>query len=251
MGQKDASTWSNETWNSFIKTKIEEIASISLNDDIDSHLAPLSTISNPEDPRFPLTIDHTLLKPESTPEQIDKLCDEAIQFGFKQVAERLKGSSSIACSVIGFPLGAGSALAKAEEARQAIADGAKEIDTVIPLGLLLASPPRYAELYQHLRTIIEACHSVPVKVIIETSLLPTREAKIAASVISAEAGAAFVKTSTGFSGGGATVEDVKLMRLATRHKAGVKIKASGGVRTLEACIAMFKAGAERIGTIQM
>lgn len=94
-----------------------------------------------------------------------------------------------------------------------------------------------------------ACGSVPVKVIIETSLLPSQNIKIAASVLAAEAGAAFVKTSTGFNGGGAIVEDVKLMRLATKDRApGVKVKASGGVRTLEACIEMFKAGAERIGT---
>ena len=133
------------------------------------------------------------------------------------------------------------------EARQAIADGAREIDMVLPVGLLISS--RYSEVYHHLRCVVDACGSVPVKVIIETSLLPTPALKFAASILSAEAGAAFVKTSTGFNGGGATVEDVKLMRLATKdHAPSVKIKASGGVRTLEACIEMFKAGAERIGT---
>ena len=135
------------------------------------------------------------------------------------------------------------------EAQQAIKDGALEIDTVIPLGLLLSQPPRYQELFQHLRTIISAADPVPVKVIIETGLIPTPELKIAACVLAAEAGAAFVKTSTGFAaGGGATKEDVQLMYRTVKYKGSVKVKASGGVRSFEACKEMFAAGAERIGT---
>jgi deoxyribose-phosphate aldolase len=201
-----------------------------------------------------------LLKQDATPAQIDVLCDEAISYGFKsccvngiyaeQVARRLKeaeASSTIVCCVVGFPLGAGSAASKAFEAKQAIEHGALEIDTVLPLGLLLSNPPRYSALYEHLHTIVAVAAPVPVKVILETSLIPSRELKIAASLISAEAGAAFVKTSTGFAGGGATKEDVRLMYETVKDK-GVKVKASGGVRSFEACKEMFAAGAERIGT---
>ncbi|PPQ72867.1 hypothetical protein CVT26_003490 [Gymnopilus dilepis] len=232
-------------WSSLITRKISEVLSQPPQNDS----APLSEITTPEDPRFPLTIDHTLLKQEATPSQIDALCDEAIKYGFKRVAERLKGSKTITCCVVGFPLGAGSAEAKAYEAQQAIKDGALEVDTVIPLGLLLFQPPRYQELFQHLRTIISAADPVPVKVIIETGLIPTPELKIAACVLAAEAGAAFVKTSTGFAaGGGATKEDVQLMYRTVKYKGSVKVKASGGVRSFEACKEMFAAGAERIGT---
>ncbi|TFK17667.1 deoxyribose-phosphate aldolase [Coprinopsis marcescibilis] len=252
------SQWSDEAWGSFIQLKIATTIP-ELNSDLSPELAPLSSVSNAQDPRFPLSIDHTLLKPDATPDHVDKLCDEAIRHHFKsccvnglyvrRVASKLRGSSTITCAVVGFPLGAGSAVAKSQEARQAILDGAQEIDTVIPVGLLLATSPSYSEVYHHLRTIIDACGPVPVKVIIETALLPDQESKIAAAVLSTEAGATFVKTSTGFSGGGATVADVKLLRLATKYRApDVKIKASGGVRTLEDCIQMFNAGAERIGT---
>jgi len=134
------------------------------------------------------------------------------------------------------------------EAQQAINDGALEIDTVIPLGLLLAKPPRYATVFEHLQTIISASSPVPVKVIIETGLLPTAETKIAACVLASEAGAAFVKTSTGFASGGATKEDVRLMYKTVQYKGNVKVKASGGVRSFDACKEMFTAGAERIGT---
>ncbi|KAF4610780.1 hypothetical protein D9613_007257 [Agrocybe pediades] len=134
------------------------------------------------------------------------------------------------------------------EAQQAINDGAQEIDTVIPLGLLLASPPRYAAVFEHLQTIISAASPVPVKVIIETGLLTTSEVKIAACVLAAEAGAAFVKTSTGFASGGATKEDVRLMFKTVQYKGNVKVKASGGVRSFDSCKEMFEAGAERIGT---
>jgi len=134
------------------------------------------------------------------------------------------------------------------EARTAISNGAKEIDTVIPVGLLLDPSSKYSAVYAHIKTIVDACGPIPVKVIIETSLLPSKELKIAASILATEAGAAFVKTSTGFSGGGATSEDVNLMYNAVRYKGSVKVKASGGVRTFSACREMFAAGAERIGT---
>ena len=137
---------------------------------------------------------------------------------------------------------------------EAITNGALEIDVVFPVGLLLSTPTPYSQIYHHLKTIITACHPYPVKLIIETALLPTPQLKVTACELAAEAGAAFVKTCTGFSGGGATTEDIRLMRVAVgkrtwgERRERVKVKASGGVRTFEACIEMFKAGAERIGT---
>jgi deoxyribose-phosphate aldolase len=124
---------------------------------------------------------------------------------------------------------------------------------VLPVGLLLSPSPPYAEIYHHVRTVIQGSGPVPVKVIIETGLLKFQEKKIAACLLAAEAGAAFVKTCTGFSGGQATEEDVRLMWHAVRsynakEEGKVKVKASGGVRTLQSCLAMLKAGAERIGT---
>jgi len=134
------------------------------------------------------------------------------------------------------------------EAQQAIRDGAQEIDTVLPLGLLLSEPPQYSRLHSHLKTIITAAALIPVKVILETSLIPTQELKVTAAVIAAEAGAAFVKTSTGFALGGATKEDVSLLYRSVKYKGSVKVKASGGIRTFAVCQEMFQAGAERIGT---
>ena len=137
---------------------------------------------------------------------------------------------------------------------EAITNGALEIDVVFPVGLLLSSPTPYSQIYHHLKTIITACHPYPVKVIIETALLPTPQLKATACELATEAGAAFVKTCTGFNGGGATREDVRLMRVAVGRRTWgergekVKVKASGGVRTFEACVEMFRAGAERIGT---
>ena len=134
------------------------------------------------------------------------------------------------------------------ETKAAINHGAIEIDTVLPIGLLKSNPPQYTTLYCHLTGIIAAAAPHPVKVIIETALL-TEEEKVAACYIAAEAGAAFVKTCTGFSGGGATVEDVRLMKKAVEHKGGrVRVKASGGVRTFEKCLEVLRAGADRIGT---
>ncbi|KAK6502291.1 hypothetical protein TWF506_002874 [Arthrobotrys conoides] len=203
------------------------------------------------------TIDHTLLKPEATEDQIKALCEEAIEYGFKSCCinpshARLVSTTlantpqTITCSVIGFPLGATSTSSKCYEASLAILDGAKEIDMVLPIGQFLQSD--YSYVYNDIFSVVRAAKGVPVKVIIETSLLKTQEQKIAACWIAAEAGAAWVKTSTGFNGGGATVEDVKLMRLAVKHNEGVKVKASGGVRTFEQAIGVIKAGASRIGT---
>ncbi|KAI3614229.1 deoxyribose-phosphate aldolase [Moniliophthora roreri] len=243
---------SNEEWAVLIAQKASEV--LADNSECDSSL---TTITAPDD-QFALAIDHTLLKPDSTPAQIDQLCDEAIKYKFKarsccvnganvkQVAERLQGSSSIPCAVIGFPLGACTTAAKGFETRDAITSGAQEIDMVIPIGTLKAKD--YKTVFTDISFVVQAASPVPVKVILETVFL-TDEEKIAASFIAAEAGTAFVKTCTGFLGGGATIEDVKLMWRTVRYKEGkVKVKASGGVRTFEKCLAMFKAGAERIGT---
>jgi deoxyribose-phosphate aldolase len=147
------------------------------------------------------------------------------------VASLLSGSSSIPCAVVGFPLGACTTSTKAFETTEAIKSGAKEIDMVINIGVLKSGD--LVEVYNDIHTVVSVAADVPVKVIIETWLL-TREEKISASVIAALAGAAYVKTSTGFNGGGATVEDVELMYQAVAFRKGaVKVKASGGVRSFE------------------
>lgn len=195
-------------------------------------------------------IDHTLLKPDATGDMIRKLCKEAVDYRFFSVcvnpvwvplcSELLEDREPLVCSVVGFPLGA-SPLAPAE-AQWAVARGAGEIDMVIPLGFLKAGNSR--GVLQGVRDVVEAVPGTPVKVILETCLLSDQE-KSAACFISMEAGAAFVKTSTGFSKGGATVHDVALMREAVGDRMGVK--ASGGIRTTEDALAMIDAGASRIG----
>jgi deoxyribose-phosphate aldolase len=197
-------------------------------------------------------IDHTLLKAEATRADVQRACTEAREHGFATVcvnsswipfvAEQLKGSASLPIAVVGFPLGAMSSSAKAFETRKAISDGAREIDMVIPIGALKGR--EYETVMRDIAEVIEAAHPSPVKVIIETSLL-TFEEKIAAICLSQAAGAAFVKTSTGFAGGGATVEDVKLMRAIVGQELGVK--ASGGIRTREDAERMIAAGADRVG----
>ncbi|KAF9256815.1 deoxyribose-phosphate aldolase, partial [Marasmius fiardii PR-910] len=201
---------------------------------------------------FASSIDHTLLKPDATPAQIDALVDEASccvnGLYAKQVADRLKthGSETIACAVIGFPLGASTTVVKGFETRDAITSGAQEIDMGIPIGLLKSKD--YASVHTDISFVVQAAAPIPVKVILETVFL-TPEEIIAGSFIAAEAGAAFVKTCTRFSGGGATKEDVKLMWRTVKYKEGtVKVKASAGIRSFEKCLEMFKAGAERIGT---
>ncbi|MGM0924282.1 MAG: deoxyribose-phosphate aldolase [Bacillota bacterium] len=198
-------------------------------------------------------IDHTLLKAEATKEQLVKLCEEAREYGFasvcvnpvwvKTAAEELKGSDVKVCTVIGFPLGASTAAVKAAETADVIQNGAEEVDMVLAIGLLKSGEVEAVEA--DIRAVVEAADSKAiVKVIIETSLL-TEEEKVRACELSLRAGADFVKTSTGFSTGGATVEDVALMRKVVGDKAGVK--ASGGIRDLNDLRAMAEAGANRIG----
>jgi deoxyribose-phosphate aldolase len=199
-------------------------------------------------------IDHTLLKPEATEEQIRKLCSEAAEFRFATVciqptwvrlASRLLGGTGVGvCTVAGFPLGANAADVKAYEARRAVFDGAAEVDMVINIGALKSRDYRTVE--DDIRGVVRACREggAITKVILETALL-TREEKIKASTLAAAAGAEFVKTSTGFGPGGATAEDVALMREVVGEKIGVK--AAGGVRDRATAEEMVKAGANRIG----
>ncbi|MGI6126945.1 MAG: deoxyribose-phosphate aldolase [Planifilum sp.] len=198
-------------------------------------------------------IDHTLLKPDGTAKDIDRLCQEALQFGFGAVcvnpwwvsraAEQLKESSVEVCTVVGFPLGATTTEAKVAETKQAIADGASEIDMVINIGAFKSRDDRGVE--EDIRAVVRAAAGRTVKVILETGLLAEEEIQRACELAKA-AGAHFVKTSTGFGPGGATVEAVRLMRGTVGPEMGVK--ASGGVRTLAAAKKMISAGANRIGT---
>ena len=208
----------------------------------------------PQDVSLASRIDHTLLKPDATPEQIAQLCFEARKHGFASVcvnpawvklcAQLLEGSPVKVCTVIGFPLGASAPEVKAFECRNALDHGATEIDMVINIGALKA---RDLELVaRDIRGVVAAAHGrkAIVKVIIEAVLL-TDEEKTIACLLAKEAGADFVKTSTGFAGGGATVHDVALMRRVVGPEMGVK--AAGGVRTYEDAESMIKAGATRIG----
>ena len=199
-------------------------------------------------------IDHTLLRADATYADIDKLCDEAAQFGFasvcvnpvfvKRCAARLAGSSSVVCTVVGFPLGAIPKEMKALEARRAVREGASEIDMVIAIGALKSGDLLAVE--EDIRAVAEAAHDggAILKVILETSLL-TDEEKVAGCVAARKARAEFVKTSTGFSTGGATARDVELMAQAVDRKLGVK--ASGGIRSAEDAQKLIAAGATRIG----
>lgn len=197
-------------------------------------------------------IDHTLLKPDATRAELVKLCEEARTHRFASVCinttwvtlavELLKGSGVMTICVVGFPLGAATSRAKAAETREAIQNGAAEIDMVVNLGLLKGGD--HDAVYDDIRAVVDAAQGRPVKVILETHLL-TREQKIAACALSKAAGAAFVKTSTGFSGGGATAEDIALMRSVVGPDMGVK--ASGGVRTADDARKMVAAGANRLG----
>lgn len=199
-------------------------------------------------------IDHTLLKPEAAESDIKKLCDEAAKFGFasvcvnpgwvKKAAEFLKGSGVPVCTVIGFPLGATLSDVKAYEARRAIFNGAREVDMVINIGALKSGDDCLVE--DDIRAVADAAHEngILCKVIIETALL-TDEEKVRACLAAKNAGADFVKTSTGFAKGGATASDVSLMRHTVGDELGVK--ASGGVKGIDDARAMFEAGATRIG----
>ena len=199
-------------------------------------------------------IDHTMLRPEAATSAFDKLCDEALKHHFSTVcvnscrvayvSRRLQGTGVKVCSVVGFPLGAMTSRSKAFETREAISDGAAEIDMVINIGLLKSGDTRGVE--EDIRSVRRATRGTTIlKVIIETALL-TQDEKVLACEIARKAGADFVKTCTGFSGGGATVEDIALMRRVVGPEMGVK--ASGGIRTLKSAIALIGAGATRIGS---
>src|SRR6476469_9594747 len=199
-------------------------------------------------------IDHTLLKPEATDEDIKKLCDEAARYGFASVCDNptwvraascnLQGTGIPVCTVIGFPLGATLADVKAYEARRSILDGAREVDMVINVGALKSGDDCLVE--HDIHSVVEVAHeyNVTCKVIIETALL-TDDEKVRACLAAKNAGADFVKTSTGFAKGGATAHDVSLMRHTVGSALGVK--ASGGVKGIDDARAMFEAGATRIG----
>jgi len=198
-------------------------------------------------------IDHTLLKPEATEGQIEELCREAIKFDFfsvcinpsyvKTAAQALRGSAVRICCVVGFPLGATTTAVKAFETAEAVENGAAEIDMVIHVGALKDKNEDY--VIADIAAVVKAAAGCPVKVIIETGLLTEAE-KVLACKLAKEAGASYVKTSTGFGPGGATVADIMLMRETVGPEIGVK--ASGGVRDLDAALQMIEAGATRIGT---
>lgn len=202
------------------------------------------------------TIDHTILKPEATAADIDRLCAEAVTHGFIAVcvnpiwvarcADRLKGSGVLVASVIGFPLGASRADTKVDETRRAIDDGAVEIDMVVRLGDVIAG--NVSVVRDDIAAVATEVHSASreheLKVILETAALSEAQI-IAACKASVEGGADFVKTSTGFHpSGGASVEAVRLLK---RHAAPLKVKASGGIRDLAGALAMIEAGADRLG----
>ena len=199
--------------------------------------------------------DHTILKAEATKEAVKKICDEARAYGFMSVcvngyytayaAGELKGTDVKVCTVVGFPLGQMATEAKAAETAIAVRDGADEIDMVINVGAL--KDRLYDVVREDIREVKKACGCALLKVIIETCLL-TDEEKVKACELAKEAGADFVKTSTGFSTGGAKEEDVALMRRTVGSEMGVK--ASGGIRDKETAMAMEKAGASRLGTSQ-
>lgn len=197
-------------------------------------------------------IDHTLLKPDCLDEQIEKLCLEAKKYDFASVCvnpgyvkmchDLLKNTDVKVCTVIGFPLGATSTESKVAEIRQAIKDGATELDMVINISRLKCKDDEYVE--NEIALLKKECGDLVLKVIIETCLL-TEEEKVRACELSVKAHADFVKTSTGFSTGGATVEDVKLMSETVKGQA--KVKASGGIRDSKTFLAMIEAGASRVG----
>ena len=198
-------------------------------------------------------IDHTLLKADATKQQIVKLCEEAKEYDFASVcvnpswcelaSEMLKGTDVKTCVVVGFPLGSMTTDAKVAETKDAIEKGADEVDMVIQVGKLKDGDDAYVT--EEIRQLKQACGDKVLKVIIEACLL-TDEEKKRACVDALNAGADFVKTSTGFSTGGATVEDVRLMKETVGDK--MQVKAAGGIRTKEQMDAMIEAGAERIGT---
>ncbi|OOF85005.1 deoxyribose-phosphate aldolase [Rodentibacter ratti] len=196
-------------------------------------------------------IDHTALTSEKNEQDILTLCDEAIKYGFYSVCinsgyiplakEKLAGSDVKICTVVGFPLGANLTSVKAFETQEAIKAGANEIDMVINVGWIKSN--KWQSVKEDVQAVLNACNGVPLKVILETCLL-TKDEIVKACEICKELGVAFVKTSTGFSKGGATVEDVALMKKTVGN---IGVKASGGVRDTKTALAMIEAGATRIG----
>lgn len=204
-------------------------------------------------PTLACLIDHTLLKPDAARPDVEKLCAEALEYNFASVCinpswvslcrDKLRGSEVKVCTVIGFPLGANTTQTKAFETRRAILDGATEVDMVIHVGRLKSGDNDYVE--RDIREVVEQARpNVLTKVILETALL-SKEEIVRASLLARAAGANFVKTSTGFASGGATAEDVRLMRQAVGDRMGVK--ASGGIRDRKVAEEMVEAGATRIG----
>lgn len=197
-------------------------------------------------------IDHTMLKADATKDTILRYCEEAKDNGFASVcvnssyvalvAKALQGSGVHTCTVVGFPLGAMSTKAKAFEAKQAVEDGACEVDMVLHIGALKDKDYLYEK--EDIRAVVMASKPALVKVILETCLLNKEEIRIA-SALSEEAGADFIKTSTGFSTGGATVEDIRIMKESVSPK--MKLKASGGIRSREFAEELIAAGADRLG----
>lgn len=198
-------------------------------------------------------IDHTVLKADTPLETVKRICDEAMEYGFASVcinpchvaycADYLKDSDVNVCTVIGFPLGANTSAVKAFETKDAIANGADEIDMVMNIGAL--KDKNYDLVRDDVKAVVEAANGTLVKVILETCLLTEDEIKKACELC-VEAKADYVKTSTGFSTRGATIEDVRIMKEAVHGKA--KVKAAGGVRTPEDMVKIVAAGADRIGT---
>ncbi len=208
------------------------------------------TLSKPLNKYF----DHTILKADASSEQVEALCKEALEYDFfsvcvnssnvAQCAEMLKGSNVKVCAVVGFPLGACTTATKVFETEEACKDGAKEIDMVINIGALKEGAVDFVR--EDIKAVVDAAakYDAIVKVIIETCLL-TDEEKVLACELSEDAKAAFVKTSTGFGAGGATTEDIALMRKTVGDR--LEVKASGGIRTYENVMAMIEAGADRVG----
>lgn len=223
---------------------------------VESALGPAPEVSRPAALRTASDlagrIDHTLLTATATPDDIRRICSEAREHGFASVcvnsrwtslvAAELDGSSVLTCTVVGFPLGAMATTVKAQEAAEAVAAGADELDMVISVGDLKAGD--LAAVLNDIQAVVSAAQGRPVKVIIETCLLDDDE-KAIACLLAMRAGAAYVKTSTGMSTGGATEDDVRLMRAVVGGELGVK--ASGGIRTTDDATRMLAAGADRIG----
>ena len=208
-------------------------------------------IEEPSSAQIASMIDHTLLKPDASIAAVNKLCREAKDHGFasvcvnpvhvKRCVENL-GDDIPTCTVVGFPLGANESAIKAEEARRAVEQGARELDMVLNVGLLKTA--NFQEVYEDIKSVRAADMGVVLKVILETCLL-SQEEIIIASMLCREAGADFVKTSTGFSTGGATKEDVWLMRFVVKQD--LEVKASGGIKTRADAVQMIRAGATRLG----